>query len=229
MAETVVQTPGGALERYFHAPLRRLRAAGVTPFEVVTVVVMTVLVLWFVLAPVLNLFYGAFQSEPPGEGGVWTLEHFRVVFGNPGYWAHGGQNPAGRLRRGLPGDDHRLAPGLAGREDRHARKALGGAFRHSSFLHQHLRRRARLDSSGQPHQRGWSSSGRTSHQRVLRLGDHLGLGHIHGALYVSVHLGGARSVDTTYEEASFMSGAGLFPHPDAGDVPGHSSPPSSRA
>ena len=86
MAETVVQNPGGALERYFHAPLRRLRAAGVTPFEVVTVVVMTVLVLWFVLAPVLNLFYGAFQSEPPGEGGVWTLDHFRVVFGNPGYW-----------------------------------------------------------------------------------------------------------------------------------------------
>ena len=191
MAETVVQNPGGALERYFHAPLRRLRAAGVTPFEVVTVVVMTVVVLWFVLAPVLNLFYGAFQSEPPGEGGVWTLEHFRVVFGNPGYWRTVG-------RTLLVGFGVVFLATIIGsplawlvvKTDMRGKRwvELSAIL---PFLHQHLRRRARLDSSGQPHQRDDQTLDGTSHQRVLRLGDHLGLGHIHGPLYVSVHLGGA--------------------------------------
>ena len=210
MAETVVQNPGGALERYFHAPLRRLRAAGVTPFEVVTVVVMTVVVLWFVLAPVLNLFYGAFQSEPPGEGGVWTLEHFRVVFGNPGYWRTVG-------RTLLVGFGVVFLATIIGsplawlvvktdmRGKRWVELSAILPFFTSTFV-------GAL---------AWILLGNPTNGMVkLWTGLPINVYSVWGIIWVSgIYMApymflftsaALRSVDTTYEEASFMSGAGLF-------------------
>lgn len=68
------------------ALLRRLRASGATPTEVITVVVLTVLVLWLVLYPVGWLTWGAFHSGPPGADSELTLIHFRTVFLDPNHW-----------------------------------------------------------------------------------------------------------------------------------------------
>ena len=64
----------------------RLRASGATPVEVITITVLTLLVLWLVLYPVGWLIWGAFHSGPPGAAHAWTLENFEEVFLDPNHW-----------------------------------------------------------------------------------------------------------------------------------------------
>ena len=64
----------------------RLRASGATPVEVVTITVLTLLVLWLVLYPVGWLVWGAFHSGPPGAAHAWTLENFNEVLLDPNHW-----------------------------------------------------------------------------------------------------------------------------------------------
>lgn len=83
-AGAVVSDP---IERFVRAPWRRLRASGTAPVEMAVLGFMSLLTLWLVLYPVGWLVWGVFHSAPPGEGGAWTLQNFREVFQNPGYWA----------------------------------------------------------------------------------------------------------------------------------------------
>jgi len=64
----------------------RLRASGATPVEVITITVLTLLVLWLVLYPVGWLVWGAFHSGPPGAAHAWTLENFNEVLFDPNHW-----------------------------------------------------------------------------------------------------------------------------------------------
>ena len=64
----------------------RLRASGATPAEVITITVLTLLVLWLVLYPVGWLVWGAFHSGPPGAAHSWTLDNFKEVFLDPNHW-----------------------------------------------------------------------------------------------------------------------------------------------
>lgn len=64
----------------------RLRASGATPAEVVTITVLTTLVLWLVLYPAGWLLWGAFHKGPPGAAEEWTLENFTEVFLDPNHW-----------------------------------------------------------------------------------------------------------------------------------------------
>lgn len=64
----------------------RVRASGVTPAEGITLAVLILLVLWLVLYPVGWLVWGAFHSGPPGGGGAWTLANFNEVLFDPGHW-----------------------------------------------------------------------------------------------------------------------------------------------
>ena len=64
----------------------RLRASGATPAEVITITVLTLLVLWLVLYPVGWLIWGAFHRGPPGAAQSWTLENFSEVFLDPNHW-----------------------------------------------------------------------------------------------------------------------------------------------
>lgn len=64
----------------------RLRASGATPVEVITITVLTLLVLWLVLYPVGWLIWGAFHSGPPGAAHAWTLENFTEVLLDPNHW-----------------------------------------------------------------------------------------------------------------------------------------------
>jgi iron(III) transport system permease protein len=198
------------VERYFRAPLRRLRASGVTPFEVAMVVIMTVLVLWLVLAPVLNLFIGAFLSEPPGEGGEWTLENFKEVLGNPGYWLTVGRTllvgfgvVALSTLIGSPLAWLVVKTDLAGK--RWVELAAILPFFTSTFV-------GAL---------AWILLGNPTNGMIkLWTGLPINVYSTSGIIWVSgIYMApymflftsaALRSVDTTYEEASFMSGAGLF-------------------
>lgn len=64
----------------------RMRASGATPAEVIIITVLTVLVLWLVLYPVGWLIWGAFHNGPPGAAEGWTLENFSAVFADANYW-----------------------------------------------------------------------------------------------------------------------------------------------
>jgi len=64
----------------------RLRASGATPAEVITIAVLTLVVLWLVLYPVGWLIWGAFHSGPPGTAHSWTLDNFKEVFLDPNHW-----------------------------------------------------------------------------------------------------------------------------------------------
>ena len=64
----------------------RLRASGVTPPEGITTGVLILLVLWLVLYPVGWLVWGAFHSGPPGAAESWTLANFSEVFFDPNHW-----------------------------------------------------------------------------------------------------------------------------------------------
>ncbi|MBI1988867.1 MAG: iron ABC transporter permease [Betaproteobacteria bacterium] len=47
---------------------------------------LTLLVLWLVLYPVGWLIWGAFHSGPPGAAHAWTLENFNEVLLDPNHW-----------------------------------------------------------------------------------------------------------------------------------------------
>lgn len=66
----------------------RMRASGATPAEIAIIVGLTALVLWLVLYPVAWLVWGAFHKGAPGavQAG-WTLENFSEVFLDASYWA----------------------------------------------------------------------------------------------------------------------------------------------
>ncbi len=64
----------------------RLRASGATPAEVITITLLTLLVLWLVLYPAGWLIWGAFHSGPPGAAHAWTLANFSEVFLDPNHW-----------------------------------------------------------------------------------------------------------------------------------------------
>ena len=67
-------------------PLLRLRASGATVTETVTVAVLTLLVLWLVLYPVGWLAWGALHSGPPGADSELTLDNFREVYLDANHW-----------------------------------------------------------------------------------------------------------------------------------------------
>jgi len=80
--------PSAVHESAARAPgfVTRLRFSGATPTEVVTIAVLALLVLWLVLYPVGWLAWGAFHSGPPGAAESWTLANFREVFLDPNHW-----------------------------------------------------------------------------------------------------------------------------------------------
>lgn len=197
-------------ERYIHAPIRRLRASGATPAEVAIVVVMTTLVLWLVLAPVGNLFYGAFNSAPPGEGGEWTLQNFKEVFSSYGYWLAVGRTLVigfGVVLLatiiGVPLAWLVVKTDMQGKRWVELSAIL--PFFTSTFV-------GAL---------AWILLGNPTNGMIkLWLGIPINVYSVWGIIWVSgIYMApymylftsaALRSVDTTYEEASFMSGAGLF-------------------
>ena len=86
MAEPVVSSAARPRGSSTASLALRLRASGATPVEVITITVLTLLVLWLVLYPVGWLIWGAFHSGPPGAAHAWTLDNFKEVFLDPNHW-----------------------------------------------------------------------------------------------------------------------------------------------
>lgn len=62
------------------------RASGASPFEVITLALLMAVVLWLVLYPVGWLLWGAFHTGAPGDIGSWTLSNFTDVLFRESYW-----------------------------------------------------------------------------------------------------------------------------------------------
>lgn len=62
------------------------RASGVSLTEMIAFVLLTGLVLWLVLYPVAWLVWGAFHTGAPGATGSWTFENFTSILLRPSYW-----------------------------------------------------------------------------------------------------------------------------------------------
>src|SRR3990170_3221608 len=86
MAEPVVSSAARQIGSGTASLALRLRASGATTVEVITITLLTLLVLWLVLYPVGWLVWGAFHSGPPGAAHAWTLDNFKEVFLDPNHW-----------------------------------------------------------------------------------------------------------------------------------------------
>ena len=210
MAEPVVLSaarPRGSGTTSF---ARRLRASGATPVEVITITVLTLLVLWLVLYPVGWLVWGAFHSGPPGAAHAWTLENFKEVFLDPNHWVVVGRSilvgvgvTALATVIGAPLAWLTVKTDLRGK--RWVELSAIIPFFTSTFI-------GAL---------AWILLGNPTNG-VLKLwfGVPINVYSVEGiiwvtALYMAPYMylftaAALRNMDTTFEEASFMSGAGLW-------------------
>jgi len=188
----------------------RLRASGATPVEVITITVLTLLVLWLVLYPVGWLVWGAFHSGPPGAAHAWTLENFKEVFLDPNHWVVVGRSilvgvgvTALATVIGAPLAWLTVKTDLRGK--RWVELSAIIPFFTSTFI-------GAL---------AWILLGNPTNG-VLKLwfGIPINVYSVEGiiwvtALYMAPYMylftaAALRNMDTTFEEASFMSGAGLW-------------------
>ena len=211
MTEPVVssaQRPGPSRAARFAL---RLRASGATPAEAVTITALTLLVLWLVLYPVGWLTWGAFHSGPPGTlKSSWTLANFGEVFLDPNHWVVVWRSIVVGIgvtvlatAIGAPLAWLTVKTDLSGK--RWVELSAIVPFFTSTFI-------GAL---------AWILLGNPTNG-VLKLwfGIPINVYSVGGiiwvtALYMAPYMylftaAGLRNMDTTYEEASFMSGAGLW-------------------
>lgn len=200
----------GGIGGLVRAQVQALRASGVTAVELAVMGAMTLLALWMVLYPVAWLVWGVFHSAPPGEGGEWTLQNFKEVFNNPSYWTAVGRTLALGVgvvvlssAIGIPLAWLVVKTDLPGK--RWVELCAILPFFTSTFI-------GAL---------AWTLLGNPTNGMIkLWLGIPVNIYSVWGMIWVTgiymapyMYLFTAaalRSVDTTYEEASFTSGAGLF-------------------
>lgn len=70
---------------HLRAAINAVRGSSATPAEMVTVILLCMLVVWLVLYPVFWLAWGAFHKGAPGATEGLTLEHFSILL-DPDYW-----------------------------------------------------------------------------------------------------------------------------------------------
>jgi iron(III) transport system permease protein len=66
--------------------LARLKLLGAAPVEALAMAAVALVVLWLVLYPVLWLLWGVFHAGAPGDARGWTLANLTTVLGDPEYW-----------------------------------------------------------------------------------------------------------------------------------------------
>jgi iron(III) transport system permease protein len=179
------------------------------PVQAVIMVAATVLALWIVLYPLGWLIWGVFHTGAPGAAGDWTAENFRVLL-DPDYWRLVGRSIFVAVATtlfatliGVPLAWVTVKTDMPGR--RLVEIAAILPFFTSTFI-------GAL---------AWIFLGNPTNGllklwlglpvNVYSLGGIVWVTGLYMAPYIYLFTSAAlRNMDTSYEEASFMAGAGLF-------------------